>query len=46
MKNDYMQLGKFQVDLLNEKDVQVKKRFLASRLIDRPIRPLFARWIP
>ena len=37
-----MQSEKFQVGLLKEKDVQVKRQYLASRLIDRPIRPLFA----
>ena len=39
MKNVYMQLEKFLVDLLKERVDQVKKQFLASRLIDRPIRP-------
>ena len=41
MKKDYMRLVKSLVDLLNVKDDQAKKQLLASRLIDRPIRPLF-----
>ena len=36
-----MQLEKFQVDILKEKQDLLKSEQLISRLIDRPIRPLF-----